>query len=103
MRAQNRMCMGAKTGASKTGNVRHLHRKQKDEAGVSVSVEGVFGGDDSILDVKVKMIYDGGKEGDIINQYVAFTKIYNEQVKLHGRTREAVLETRFVSARIRMY
>ena len=51
-----------------------------------------FGGDDSVLDVKVKMIYDG-KEGDIINQYVAFTKIYNEQVKLHGRTREAVLET----------
>jgi hypothetical protein len=51
-----------------------------------------FGGDDSVLDVKVKMIYDG-KEGDIINQYVTFTKIYNEQVKLHGRTREAVLET----------
>ncbi len=51
-----------------------------------------FGGDDSVLDVKVKMIYDG-KEGDIINQYVAFTKIYNEQVKLYGRTREAVLET----------
>ena len=51
-----------------------------------------FGGDNSVLDVKVKMIYDG-KEGDIINQYVAFTKIYNEQVKLHGRTREAVLET----------
>lgn len=51
-----------------------------------------FGGDDSVLDVKDKMIYDG-KEGDIINQYVAFTKIYNEQVKLHGRTREAVLET----------
>lgn len=38
------------------------------------------------------MIYDG-KEGDIINQYVTFTKIYNEQLKLHGRTREAVLET----------
>ncbi len=56
------------------------------------SVKGVFGGDDSVLDVKVKMIYDG-KKGDIINQYVAFTKIYNEQVKLHGRTREAVLET----------
>ena len=51
-----------------------------------------FGGDDSVLDVKVKMIYDG-RGGDIINQYVAFTKIYNEQVKLHGRTREAVLDT----------
>lgn len=54
--------------------------------------EEFFGGDDSVLDVKVKMIYDG-KEGDIISQYVTFTKIYNEQVKLYGRTREAVLET----------
>lgn len=33
------------------------------------------------------------KEGDVINQYLAFTKIYNEQVKLHGSTRKAVLET----------
>ncbi len=33
------------------------------------------------------------EEGNIINYYVAFTKIYNEQVKLHGRTGEAVLET----------
>lgn len=24
------------------------------------------------------------EEGNIINYYVAFTKIYNEQVKLHG-------------------
>ena len=38
------------------------------------------------------MIYDG-EEGDIINQYVTFTRIYNEQVKRYGRTREAVLET----------
>ena len=34
-----------------------------------------------------------GKEGDIINQYVAFTKIYNEPVKLHAKNQEAVLET----------
>lgn len=33
------------------------------------------------------------KERDVINQYLAFTKIYNEQVKLHGSTREAALET----------
>lgn len=51
-----------------------------------------FGGSDSAIEVKVKMIYDG-KEGDIINQYVTFTRIYNEQVKKLGRTREAVLET----------
>lgn len=51
-----------------------------------------FGGSESAIEVKVKMIYDG-KEGDIINQYVTFTRIYNEQVKKLGRTREAVLET----------
>ena len=40
----------------------------------------------------MKMIYDG-KEGDIINQYVTFTKILDEQVKLYGRTKKAVQET----------
>ena len=38
------------------------------------------------------MIYDG-QDGDIINQYVNFTKIYNEQVRQYGRTRKAVMET----------
>jgi hypothetical protein len=37
------------------------------------------------------MVYDG-KEGDIINQYVIFTKVCNEQMKKHGRTRKAVME-----------
>lgn len=50
------------------------------------------------VDVKVKMIYDGTVseetgEGDIINQYVIFTKVCNEQVKLYGRTKKAILET----------
>ncbi|MEY8331470.1 hypothetical protein AALB81_19500, partial [Lachnospiraceae bacterium 48-33] len=43
------------------------------------------------LDVKVKMIYDG-KEGDIINQYVLFTKVCNEQIALYGRTQKSILE-----------
>lgn len=38
------------------------------------------------------MIY-AGKDNDIISQYVAFTKVYDEQVKLYGRTREAVTNT----------
>ena len=50
-----------------------------------------FAGKECGIDVKVKMIYDG-KEGDIINQYVVFTKICNEQMKKHGRTRKAVTE-----------
>ena len=57
---------------------------------ISLSQE-FFGGKDCGIDVRVKMIYDG-KEGDIVNQYVLFTKICNEQMKEHGRTRKAVME-----------
>ncbi|MEY8327603.1 hypothetical protein AALB47_27550 [Lachnospiraceae bacterium 54-11] len=57
---------------------------------ISLSQE-FFDGKDCGIDVKVKMIYDG-KEGDIINQYVIFTKVCNEQMKKYGRTRKAVLE-----------
>ncbi len=58
---------------------------------VSLSEE-FWGGEKCAIDVKVKMIYDG-KNNDIISQYVAFTKVYDEQVKLYGRTREAVTNT----------
>ena len=61
---------------------------------ISLSQE-FFDGKDGAVDVKVKMIYDG-KEGDIINQYVIFTKVCNEQMKKHGRTREAVLEAIYI-------
>ena len=50
-----------------------------------------FEGRQSYIDVKVKMIYDS-EEGDIINQYVIFTKVCNEQMALHGRSQTAVLE-----------
>ena len=57
---------------------------------ISLSQE-FFDGKECGIDVRVKMIYDG-KEGDIINQYVLFTKICNEQMKKQGRTRKAVME-----------
>lgn len=41
--------------------------------------------------MKVKMIYDG-EDGDIINQYIIFTKVCNEQIAIHGRSQKAVLE-----------
>lgn len=64
---------------------------------ISLSKE-FFDGKECAVDVKVKMIYDGTVsaetgEGDIINQYVIFTKVCNEQVKLYGRTKKAILET----------
>ena len=33
------------------------------------------------------------KKEDIIGQYIIFTKVYNEQRKLHGATKKAILET----------
>ena len=58
---------------------------------ISLSEE-YFGGKETALEIKVRMLYGDNKE-DIIGQYVAFTKVYAEQRKLHGRTRETVLET----------
>ena len=54
--------------------------------------EEFFGGEKVAIEVTVKMIYDG-KKGDIINQYVTFTKILDEQTKLYGRTKKAIQET----------
>ena len=47
------------------------------------------------LDVKVNMIY-GDTSDDIISQYVLFTKVYDEQRKLYGRTRQAIEETIYI-------
>lgn len=54
--------------------------------------EEFFGGEQSALDVRVRVLSDG-KQGDIINQYVNFTHVYNEQVQKHGRTLKAIQET----------
>ena len=70
-----------------------IYTRERKEKPLEVSLsQEFFGGKESCIDIKVKMIYDG-KEGDIINQYVTFTKVCNEQVKLYGRTQEAILET----------
>jgi hypothetical protein len=58
---------------------------------ISLSEE-FLNGENCSLEIKVNVLYDGN-HGDIINQYVKFTKIYQEQIKQHGRTRKAVLET----------
>ena len=49
--------------------------------------EGIASG----IDVTVNMLY--GETNDIIGEYVTFTKVYNEQCKLHGRTEQEVRET----------
>lgn len=55
--------------------------------------EEFFKDDENVsIDVKIKVLYGTG-EDDVISQYVAFTKVYDEQRKLYGRNREAILET----------
>ena len=44
-----------------------------------------------IGNVTIKNVFTDQEYNDL--GYVDFTKVYNEQVKLHGKTREAVLET----------
>lgn len=68
-----------------TGN-----RKRRPEE-IKLSKE-FFGGEQVAIEVTVKMIYDG-KKGDIVNQYITFTKVLDEQIHLHGRNKKAVQET----------
>ena len=54
--------------------------------------DNFFGGKKISVDCEVKVLFDGA-EGDIISQYVRFCQVFNEQVKLYGRSRKAVEET----------
>ena len=52
----------------------------------------IFDGQDISIDAKVKVISDG-KPGDIINQYITFAKLADDQKRLYGPTQKAVEET----------
>jgi hypothetical protein len=54
--------------------------------------EEFLNGEECSLEVKARVIFEGS-QGDIINQYIRFTRVYQEQLKAYGRTRRAVIET----------
>ncbi len=58
---------------------------------ISLSKE-FFEGADIDIEVKAKVIYESDTD-DIINQYIIFCKVFNEQTKQHGMTGKAVTET----------
>ena len=58
---------------------------------ISLSKE-FFEGTDIDIEVKAKVIYESDTD-DIINQYIIFCKVFNEQTKKHGMTQKAVRET----------
>ena len=67
-----------------TGNT----RIEKDDITLSGDF---FGGERNGIDVWMHVLTDG-KPGDIIYQYVAFTKVIDGQVGLYGRTPKAITE-----------
>lgn len=58
---------------------------------ISLSDE-FFNGDRRFLDLHVKVIRQG-EGNDILNQYISFSKVYNEQRRKYGRTKKAIIET----------
>ncbi len=58
---------------------------------ISLSKE-FFDGADIDINVRAKVIYESDTE-DIINQYIIFCKVFDEQRKLYGMTEQTVKET----------
>lgn len=54
--------------------------------------EAFFAGEKIAIDAEVKVLYQED-EKNIVGQYIIFSKVYNEQRKLHGATKEAITET----------
>ena len=71
------------------------HRPQgdlPDEISLSKDYFGIEDPRDIYVDVRVKIIYDSS-EGNIISQYINFCRVFDDQVRLYGRTEKAVMET----------
>lgn len=58
---------------------------------ISLSQE-FFNGADIDIEVRAKVIYESNTD-DIINQYIIFCKVFDEQRKLYGMTKQTVKET----------
>ena len=66
--------------------------EEKDKPEEISLTKDLFDGEEASIDVRIKVICEG-KGKDIINQYILFSKVYGEQQKKYGRTKEAILET----------
>ncbi|MCM1431796.1 MAG: hypothetical protein NC180_09670 [Muribaculaceae bacterium] len=58
---------------------------------ISLSEE-FFGGEKVAIDAEVRVLYREN-EKDIIGQYIIFCKVYNEQRKVYGNKKQAIIET----------
>ena len=58
----------------------------------TISLSKDFFGEKTAVDVEVKVLYQED-ENNIIGQYIIFCKVYNEQRKEYGQTKEAITKT----------
>jgi hypothetical protein len=71
----------------------HGERGNKpDEITLSRDIFGIDDPENIFVDVKAKIIY-ASTPGDIIDQFINFARVFDEQIQKYGRTREAVEET----------
>ena len=66
---------------------------------ISLSQE-FFDGADIDIEIKAKVIYESDKD-NIINEYIVFCKVFNEQIKKHGMTKQAETERKTAEQMIR--
>lgn len=52
-----------------------------------------FGGNESAIEIKAKVIYGNNKKHDVISQYIAYCRVLDMQAKKYGRTKKAIEET----------
>ena len=52
-----------------------------------------FGGNESAVEIKAKVIYGDSKKHDVISQYIAYCRVLDMQVRKYGRTKKAIEET----------
>jgi len=52
-----------------------------------------FGGNESAVEIKAKVLYGNNRKHDMISQYIAYCRVLDMQVKKHGRTKKAIEET----------
>ncbi len=64
---------------------------QKIGAGRMTLTDEYFGGREAAIDVRAEIIVEDDGT-DILNQYIIFTRVFDEQVRRHGRTAAALIE-----------
>ena len=69
----------------------HTGNNKVDKKYISLSEE-FWNGEITSVDVRVRVLTESEK-GNIIYQYIAFSKVFDDQVKLYGYTQKAILET----------